>query len=100
MENMSETTVVVNTGLDTPNGLGVDWIANNIYWTDNDFKVHFNFVEKEYYKYVISVLKNLNNFEIQWSQVVEVAKLDGSSRKTLISELTEPRALALFPAKG
>lgn len=64
MENMSETTVVVNTGLDTPNGLGVDWIANNIYWTDNDFKVHFNFVEKEYYKYVISVLKNLNNFEI------------------------------------
>ena len=46
MENMSETTVVVNTGLDTPNGLGVDWIANNIYRTDNDFKVYFNFVEK------------------------------------------------------
>lgn len=39
MENMSETKVIINTGLDTPNGLGVDWIANNIYWTDNDFKV-------------------------------------------------------------
>lgn len=31
---------------------------------------------------------------------MEVAKLDGSCRKTLISGLTEPRALALFPAKG
>ncbi|XP_052737933.1 low-density lipoprotein receptor-related protein 4 isoform X1 [Bicyclus anynana] len=70
MENMSETKMIVNTGLDTPNGLGVDWIANNIYWTDNDFKV------------------------------VEVARIDGSSRKTLITNLTEPRALALFPAKG
>ncbi|CAG9563555.1 unnamed protein product [Danaus chrysippus] len=70
MENMSDSRVIVNTGLDTPNGLGVDWIANNIYWTDNDFKV------------------------------VEVARLDGSSRKTLITGLTEPRALALFPAKG
>ncbi|KAI8440067.1 hypothetical protein MSG28_001491 [Choristoneura fumiferana] len=32
--------------------------------------------------------------------VIEVARLDGSCRKTLISGLTEPRALALFPAKG
>ncbi|KAM3968213.1 low-density lipoprotein receptor-related protein 4 [Aphomia sociella] len=70
MLNMSETKVVAKGRLDTPNGVGVDWIANNIYWTDNEFKV------------------------------VEVARLDGSSRKTLISDLTEPRALALFPAKG
>lgn len=29
-----------------------------------------------------------------------MARLDGSCRKKLISGLTEPRALALFPAKG
>lgn len=39
MENMRESKIVVNRGLDTPNGLGVDWIANNIYWTDNEYKV-------------------------------------------------------------
>lgn len=39
MLNMSDTKVIVNSKLDTPNGLGVDWIANNIYWTDNEYKV-------------------------------------------------------------
>lgn len=39
MNNFSETDVVVKGKLDTPNGLGVDWIANNLYWTDNDYKV-------------------------------------------------------------
>ncbi|KAJ2950742.1 hypothetical protein O0L34_g9004 [Tuta absoluta] len=70
MMNMSETKVVVQGKLTTPNGLAVDWIANNIYWTDNDFKV------------------------------LEVARLDGSSRKTLVNDMNEPRALAVFPAKG
>lgn len=46
MENMTETKVIINTGLDTPNGLGVDWIANNIYWTDNDFKVLFLYLKE------------------------------------------------------
>lgn len=39
MLNMSESKVIVKNRLDTPNGLGVDWIANNIYWTDNEYKV-------------------------------------------------------------
>lgn len=42
MLNMSETKVIVNTKMATPNGLGVDWIANNIYWTDNEYKVGIN----------------------------------------------------------
>lgn len=70
MLNMSDIKTIVDGKLDTPNGLGIDWIANNIYWTDNEHKV------------------------------VEVARLDGSSRKVLISGLVEPRALALFPRKG
>ncbi|CAH0397300.1 unnamed protein product [Chilo suppressalis] len=70
MLNMSESKVLIKGKLDTPNGLGVDWIANNIYWTDNEYKV------------------------------VEVARLDGTSRKTIVTGLNEPRALALFPAKG
>lgn len=39
MSNMSDTKVVVQGKLDTPNGLAVDWIANNLYWTDNEYKV-------------------------------------------------------------
>ncbi|XP_045489131.1 low-density lipoprotein receptor-related protein 4 isoform X2 [Pieris rapae] len=70
MENMTENKMIVNTTLETPNGLAVDWIADNLYWTDNKYKV------------------------------VEVAKLDGSSRKVLVSGLDEPRSVAVFPAKG
>lgn len=41
MLNMSDTKTIVAKKLDTPNGLGIDWIANNIYWSDNEFKVYF-----------------------------------------------------------
>lgn len=39
MENMTENKMIVNTSLETPNGLAVDWIADNLYWTDNEYKV-------------------------------------------------------------
>lgn len=39
MLNMSESKTIVQGKLDTPNGLSVDWIGNNIYWTDNEHKV-------------------------------------------------------------
>ena len=54
-----------------PDGLAVDWVARNLYWTDNG------------------------------TDRIEVSRLNGSSRKVLISEnLDEPRAIALDPARG
>ncbi|XP_051039808.1 low-density lipoprotein receptor-related protein 1B-like [Phodopus roborovskii] len=63
--------VVVEHGLATPEGLTVDWIAGNIYWIDS----------------------NLDQ--------IEVSKLDGSLRATLIAgDMEHPRAIALDPRYG
>ncbi|XP_048876028.1 low-density lipoprotein receptor-related protein 1B-like isoform X1 [Brienomyrus brachyistius] len=63
--------VVVQHGLATPEGLAVDWIAGNLYWIDS----------------------NLDQ--------IEVAKLDGTMRATLIAGgMEHPRALALDPSQG
>lgn len=71
IENPSETRTIVSTGLHTPNGLAVDWIANNVYWTDTGLKM------------------------------LEVARLDGSSRKTILDKnLNDPRAMILYPKYG
>ncbi|XP_063705428.1 low-density lipoprotein receptor-related protein 4 [Culicoides brevitarsis] len=66
-----ETKPLITTGLNTPNGLAVDWIADNIYFSDSAHKV------------------------------IEVARLDGSSRKTLLKEnIHDPRAMILYPKKA
>jgi hypothetical protein len=71
MLNLTSTETIISANLTTPDGLAVDWIADNIYWTDAG------------------------------RQVLEVARLDGSSRKVIIQDgLDEPRALAIFPRKG
>lgn len=71
MRNLSEVTDIVTTNLSAPNGLAVDWIANNLYWTDTTNKV------------------------------IEVSKINGMYRKILVSEnIQEPRSLAVFPRKG
>lgn len=71
MHNFSDYKIVISKNLTTPDGLAVDWIANNIYWSDIGRKL------------------------------LEVSKIDGSSRKTLVSEgLDEPRSIAVFPKKG
>lgn len=57
--------------MDHPDGLAVDWIGRNFYWTDTG------------------------------TDRIEVARLNGTSRKILISEnLDEPRALCLDPERG
>uniref|UniRef100_A0A674JJU7 LDL receptor related protein 1 n=1 Tax=Terrapene triunguis TaxID=2587831 RepID=A0A674JJU7_9SAUR len=63
--------VVIQYGLATPEGLAVDWIAGNIYWVES----------------------NLDQ--------IEVAKLDGTMRTTLLAgDIEHPRAIALDPRYG
>lgn len=62
---------VVSQGLKTTDGLAVDWVSRNMYWTDTG------------------------------RNTIEVARLDGSCRKVLVNNsLDEPRAIAVFPSKG
>uniref|UniRef100_A0A8C7TIE2 EGF-like domain-containing protein n=1 Tax=Oncorhynchus mykiss TaxID=8022 RepID=A0A8C7TIE2_ONCMY len=70
-ENGGDFDVVIQYGLATPEGLAVDWIAGNIYWVES----------------------NLDQ--------IEVAKLDGTMRTTLLAgEVEHPRAIALDPRYG
>lgn len=63
--------MVIQYGLATPEGLAVDWIAGNIYWVES----------------------NLDQ--------IEVAKLDGTMRTTLLAgDIEHPRAIALDPRYG
>ena len=69
--NGSQAEVVIDVDLIWPDGLAVDWVANNIYWTD----AHL--------------------------ERIECSRLDGRYRKTLIwNGLNEPHSLALDPRKG
>ncbi|CAL4228679.1 unnamed protein product, partial [Meganyctiphanes norvegica] len=71
LNNISHPWTVISGGFNTPDGLAVDWVANNLYWTDAGRKV------------------------------IEVAMVNGTNRMILISErLVEPRAIAVFPEKG
>ncbi|EDW86389.2 uncharacterized protein Dwil_GK17732 [Drosophila willistoni] len=69
--NFTDNKVIVSTDLLTPNGIAVDWIAENLYWSDTDRKV------------------------------IEVSRLDGSCRKKLIEDgLGDPRSLIVHPKKA
>lgn len=69
--SLSKIEVVVSSGLSTAEGLAVDWVAENLYWVES----------------------NLDQ--------IEVARLNGSYRRTLIAgEMESPRAIALDPRDG
>lgn len=58
-------------GLNSPEGVAVDWIGRNLYWTDSG------------------------------SDRIEVSRLDGMRRKTLFSSgLINPRGIAVDPVRG
>lgn len=62
---------VVATDMAQPNSLVVDWIADNLYWSDQE------------------------------RHLIEVARLDGSSRKVLIDlDLDRPKCLQILPNLG
>ena len=62
---------VVSIDIDSPDGVAVDWVSHNLYWTD----------------------KGMDR--------IEMSRLDGSSRLILISEgLQEPRAIVVDPFEG
>lgn len=67
MKNYNDAKTIVSSGLNTPNGIAVDWMANNLYWSDSALKI------------------------------IEVSRLDGSYRKTLLrSDLDDVRSMILF----
>lgn len=69
--NVSDVVTVVAANMTAPDGLAVDWLANNLYWTDAG------------------------------RNVLEVARLTGQCRKMVVSSgLDEPRAVAVFPQRG
>jgi len=62
---------IVSSGLATTEGIAVDWIAENIYWVESSL------------------------------DQIEVAKVDGSKRTTLIAgNMSSPRAIAVDPITG
>lgn len=70
-EVLHKVEAVVHSGLSTTEGLAVDWIGLNLYWIDS----------------------NLDQ--------IEVAKLNGSFRRTLVAgDMESPRAIALDPREG
>lgn len=67
MLNYTDTKTIVSSGLNTPNGIAVDWMADNLYWSDSALKI------------------------------IEVARLDGSCRKTILKdELDDVRSMILY----
>ncbi|BFZ05153.1 hypothetical protein BsWGS_08192 [Bradybaena similaris] len=67
----SEQETLAETEVDQPDGIAVDWIAQNLYWTDTG------------------------------TDRIEVARLNGTSRKVLLSDrLDQPRAICITPTDG
>ena len=62
---------IVSVEVMNPDGLAIDWVSRNIFWTDTG------------------------------TDRIEVARLNGTSRRVIISDdLDEPRAIVVDPING
>ncbi|XP_044256052.1 low-density lipoprotein receptor-related protein 6 [Tribolium madens] len=70
--NGSDTEKVIDLGLTSPEGIAIDWLGLNIYWTDS------------------------------FAHRIEVARLQGSSRRTLLWEgkVYDPHSIVVDPPNG
>ena len=69
--NGSSLQSVIQFGLHNPEAMAVDWIAGNLYWSD------------------------------EGTSRIEMSRLDGSSRKVLLwKDVMSPRSIALDPVNG
>jgi low-density lipoprotein receptor-related protein 4 len=67
MKNFNDVKTIVSSDLNTPNGIAVDWMADNLYWSDAEHRM------------------------------IEVSRLDGSNRKTLINQtVPDVRSLIIY----
>lgn len=108
MKNLNDVSTIISTGLNTPNGLAVDWMADNIYWSDSSFKmIEVSRLNGSYRKILLNediddvrsmiLFKNLLFFS-DWSHSARIERcaLDGSNRKVIInSGLGFPTGLAI-----
>ncbi|XP_063419028.1 low-density lipoprotein receptor-related protein 8-like isoform X2 [Mytilus trossulus] len=68
---MSKKQVIVNEDIETPDGIAIDWIHDNLYWTDTGI------------------------------DTIQVSNLEGDKKATIIdNDLDEPRGIALDPIHG
>ena len=67
----TESEYIITSDIHHPDGIAVDWVARNLYWTDTG------------------------------TDRIEVSRLNGTSRQMLLAEyLDEPRAIAVDPING
>lgn len=108
MKNFNDVKTIVSESLNTPNGIAVDWIADNIYWSDSNLKkIEVSRLDGNFRKTLLR--ENLNDvrsmilymnllFFADWgdSARLERSLLDGSERKVIVnSDLGFPTGLAI-----
>ena len=104
----SNAVMLVTTEINHPDGIAVDWVARNLYWTDTGT----DRIEVRLYIRAVFIVERCLLFYrlgehkqccilISYHSVFQVTRLNGTSRKILISEnLDEPRAIVLDPING